>query len=67
MNAIEIEAKIASNLIALAIDTNIPVPFCQADIDEIISNSDSDAAKINTLRKIKAAIHEVLYAPPKSL
>lgn len=65
MNSIEIEAKIASNLIDLAVDTGVPVPFCKTDIEEVLSSTDLDSEKLNKLRKIKSSVHEVLYAPPR--
>lgn len=65
MDQLQIEAKIASNLISLAIDEGVPSPFCHADVTETLASDSDPATKLNQLRKIKAAVHEVLYAPPR--
>lgn len=65
MNNLEIEAKIASNLIVLAGDLGKPVPFCQAGIDDLMSGTIEDMARrTNDMHRIRRSLHEVLYAPP---
>lgn len=62
---IQVEANIAKNLIQLAEDRGLPTTFSAADIDEILQDPDqNDMWKINTIRRVKASLHEVLYAPP---
>lgn len=63
--AIQVEANIAKNLIGLAAERGIPSAFCEADVDEILSDTEhNDMWKFNTLRRVKNSLHEVLYAPP---
>lgn len=63
--AIQAESNIARNLILLAEERGLPSPFTEADVDEVIFDPDhNDSWKFNTLRRIKSALHEVLYAPP---
>lgn len=65
LSAHQIEANIAKNLIQLAADRGLPSSFCEADVDEILADSEhNDMWKFNTLRRVKNALHEVLYAPP---
>lgn len=64
---IQVEANIASNLIQLCIDQGLPSLFCDADVQEILTDDlHNDSWKFNNLRRIKNAVHEVLYAPPRS-
>lgn len=62
--AIQTEANIASNLIQLCVEHGLPSPFCDADVQEVLlDNLHDDGWKFNNLRRIKSAVHEVLYAP----
>lgn len=65
LNATQVEANIAKNLIQLAGERGLPSSFTEADVDEILADPEkNDMWKFNMLRRIKSALHEVLYAPP---
>lgn len=65
LTQIEVEANIAKNLITLAAERGVPSSFCESDVDEILTDAEhNDMWKLNTVRRIKNALHEVLYAPP---
>lgn len=63
--SLQVEADIANNLISLANERGIPTSFTKSDIDEVLNDpNQNDAWKYNTIRRIRASLHEVLYAPP---
>lgn len=66
MNESQTLANIATNLIQLCIDEGLPAPFCKSDVDEIVNDATAtEGQRITALLRVKAALHEVVYAPPR--
>lgn len=65
LTPIQTEANIAKNLLQLCQERGLPTTFCEADVDEVLADAEhNDMWKYNTIRRIRASLHEVLYAPP---
>lgn len=64
MDIMKLRVSQVKNLLTLAEERNLPVPFTTADIDEVVSESTSDVEKLRNLGRLSSILHEIVYAPP---
>lgn len=64
MNLLNLRVSQLKNLLTLAEERNLPVPFTVAEIDEMLAEDKPEVEKLRDLGRLSQIIHEVLYAPP---
>lgn len=64
MNVLKLRVNQVKNLISIAEERNLSVPFTSEDIDELLSEDTDELSKLRALGRYASIIHEVLYAPP---
>lgn len=64
MNLLNLRVDQVKNLVALAEERNLPIPFSSSVVDEVVAEDIPELEKLRTLGRLATIVHEVLYAPP---